>query len=58
MVERLKVRVQRFAERNPFSPPNGGLAQLGEHLLCKQGVKGSIPLISTKYRPRALNAGG
>ena len=26
----------------------GGLAQLGEHLLCKQGVKGSIPLISTK----------
>ena len=26
---------------------NGGLAQLGEHLLCKQGVKGSIPLIST-----------
>ena len=27
---------------------NGGLAQLGEHLLCKQGVKGSIPLISTR----------
>ena len=27
---------------------NVGLAQLGEHLLCKQGVKGSIPLISTK----------
>ena len=25
----------------------GGLAQLGEHLLCKQGVKGSIPFIST-----------
>ncbi len=25
----------------------GGLAQLGEHLLCKQGVKGSIPLFST-----------
>ena len=35
-------------------PPNavhetrGGIAQLGEHLLCKQGVSGSIPLISTK----------
>ena len=28
-------------------PKNGGLAQLGEHLLCKQGVKGSIPFIST-----------
>ena len=27
---------------------NGGIAQLGEHLLCKQGVIGSIPIISTK----------
>ena len=26
----------------------GGLAQLGERLLCKQEVSGSIPLISTK----------
>ena len=25
----------------------GGIAQLGEHLPCKQGVSGSIPLIST-----------
>ncbi len=25
----------------------GGLAQLVEHLLCKQGVSGSSPLIST-----------
>ena len=25
----------------------GALAQLGEHLLCKQGVSGSIPLSST-----------
>ena len=25
----------------------GGLAQLGEHLLCKQGVVGSIPSSST-----------
>ena len=25
----------------------GGIAQLGEHLLCKQGVNGSIPFIST-----------
>ena len=31
-----------------LSTGDGGLAQLGEHLLCKQGVKGSIPLISTK----------
>ena len=27
--------------------PEGGLAQLGEHLLCKQGVIGSIPIVST-----------
>ena len=26
---------------------HGGLAQLGEHLLCTQGVKGSNPLIYT-----------
>ena len=26
----------------------GGVAQLGEHLPCKQGVKGSNPFISTK----------
>jgi hypothetical protein len=25
----------------------GGIAQLGEHLLCKQGVIGSIPIVST-----------
>ena len=25
----------------------GALAQLGEHLLCKQGVIGSIPISST-----------
>jgi hypothetical protein len=26
----------------------GGVAQLGEHLLCKQGVVGSIPIVSTR----------
>ena len=29
-------------------PQYGGVAQLGEHLPCKQGVMGSIPIISTK----------
>ena len=32
---------------------DGGLAQLGERLPCKQEVSGSIPLISTKYGPIA-----
>ena len=27
---------------------NGGIAQLGEHLPCKQGVRGSNPLSSTE----------
>ena len=47
--------------------PYGGVAQLGEHLPCKQGVKGSNPSISienakhflkeknTKYSSKAEN---
>ena len=41
------------AEVKPDSAPasikltHGGVAQLGEHLLCKQGVIGSIPFTST-----------
>ena len=31
----------------PYSE-SGGLAQLGERLLCKQEVNGSIPLVSTR----------
>ena len=27
---------------------DGGIAQLGEHLPCKQGVKGSNPFISIR----------
>ncbi len=30
------------------SGPRGGVAQLGERLLCKQEVVGSIPITSTK----------
>ena len=35
-------------------PPEliGGVAQLGEHLLCKQGVVGSIPVTSTSFEAR------
>ena len=31
---------------SPFRPIYGELAQLGEHLLCKQEVIGSIPIFS------------
>jgi hypothetical protein len=36
------------ARRRLSELSGGGLAQLGEHLLCKQGVDGSIPSSSTK----------
>ena len=46
-----KVR-QEFGLQSLFNfwgaAPYGGVAQLGEHLLCKQGVIGSIPFISTR----------
>ena len=35
----------------------GGVAQLGEHLPCKQGVKGSIPFISTTGKRRRQTRG-
>ena len=38
---------QRCRRRKPFLLPFGGVAQLGEHLPCKQGVMGSNPIIST-----------
>ena len=37
----------RSLKRKPF---RGGVAQLGEHLPCKQGVMGSIPIISTNFK--------
>ena len=44
------------ARRKGLSPSGpkgyGGLAQLGERLLCKQEVSGSIPLISTSRESR------
>ena len=42
--------------RDQPDPPSliGGLAQLGEHLLCKQGVVGSIPSSSTNSLQEGL----
>ena len=33
----------------------GGLAQLVEHLLCKQGVNGSSPLSSTREKKEVID---
>jgi hypothetical protein len=47
----------RSLVRSQEGPPDGSgdVAQLGEHLLCKQGVAGSNPVISTR---RARNDPG
>lgn len=46
----LGPRGRRFESCLPDSKINfGGLAQLGERLLCTQEVSGSIPLVSTIY---------
>ena len=43
------VRIQ-FKDPEEQTHKHGGVAQLGEHLPCKQGVKGSNPFISTNFR--------
>ena len=43
---------------NGLSDHDGGLAQLGEHLVCKQGVDGSIPSSSTIASQRGLFVSG
>ena len=43
------VRAQLDPPNFQCEKPDGGLAQLGEHLLCKQGVVGSIPSSSTNH---------
>ena len=37
----------RARPRRSIATLIGAVAQLGEHLLCKQGVVGSIPISST-----------
>ena len=44
--ERCLILKARRKKDSEFSK-SGGIAQLGEHLLCKQGVIGSSPIIST-----------
>ena len=45
--QELKHLLFDFEGPQPMWQHNGGVAQLGEHLPCKQGVRGSIPLISS-----------
>ena len=45
-----KIVVQFPGTKEREKGNRGGVAQLGEHLPCKQGVMGSNPIISTKVR--------
>ena len=50
------VRVHPDPPHRPCGDRNtgtGGVAQLGEHLLCKQGVIGSIPFTSTTFETKS-----
>ena len=42
-----RIVVQFSVTERKLNNPYGGVAQLGEHLPCKQGVMGSNPIIST-----------
>ena len=47
----LKVSGRHFQGKRAYlSGHRGGVAQLGEHLLCKQGVIGSNPFTSTREK--------
>ena len=51
--------VHRAPASHAYSQPPGkfgGVAQLGEHLLCKQGVIGSIPFTSTNFQSSKASA--
>ena len=47
-------KLQRVGDREEenLALAHGGVAQLGEHLPCTQGVRGSSPLISTMGRTK------
>ena len=51
LLEKRKNRIETEKNSSLFTLASylkyGGVAQLGEHLPCKQGVKGSNPFIST-----------
>ena len=51
---KISVNYARFGRilrltRNKIRDLYGGIAQLVEHLPCKQGVTGSNPITSTRY---------
>ena len=45
----MRRKLQRKCRKMLLFTRSGRVAQLGEHLLCKQGVAGSIPVTSTTF---------
>ena len=56
LVVQLSV-IQKITETAKQKSHYGGVAQLGEHLPCKQGVMGSNPIISTSRQCRQPKSG-
>jgi hypothetical protein len=48
---RLRASLTRYGARRATVSGNGAIAQLGERVLCKHEVVGSIPSGSTTLRP-------
>ena len=46
------------ARRSPLASPKGAIAQLGERVLCKHEVVGSIPSGSTRIRDAEAEEAG
>lgn len=46
----IKFLLTQFVNKGRFSRTIGGIAQLGEHLICIQKVAGSIPVASTNLK--------
>ena len=53
----LRILLLTMEKRNYEPKRFGGVAQLGEHLPCKQGVMGSNPIISTSPKVGQPNIG-
>jgi hypothetical protein len=54
----LKSRGGASLSGDSVARASGDVAQLAEHLLCKQGVVGSIPIVSTIKAPGSSATGG
>jgi hypothetical protein len=50
-IENGELRIEDFNSQLSILNSSGAVAQLGEHLLCKQRVVGSIPISSTNHLP-------